>query len=186
MQFGVYGTWWFALLNLLLAVNIFCAAAIRYPWKRHQTGFVITHIGLLTLLFGCLMQRRGGIDAQMPIFEGQIGHRAFEDTHHFQLAIQKKGSTSRKPEVISIPFTAGPFNWEDYTGRLVATDCDRWITKAPLCKAWPAASPNSTAWCSDWRVATEAWCTIATASSWKCSTTIPIPPKSVLRSSSFA
>src|SRR5207237_324474 len=47
VQFGVYGTWWFTLINALLAVNIFCAAAIRYPWKRHQTGFVITHIGLL-------------------------------------------------------------------------------------------------------------------------------------------
>ncbi len=118
VQFGMYGTWWFALLNLLLAINIFCAAAIRFPWKRHQTGFVITHIGLLTLLFGCLIQRRGGIDAQMPIFEGQIGHRAFEDTYHFQLAIENNRSTSLKPTVVSIPLTAGPFNWEDYTGRL--------------------------------------------------------------------
>src|SRR5690606_24067603 len=41
---GVYGSWWFALLNLLLAINIFSAAAIRYPWKRYQTGFVITHL----------------------------------------------------------------------------------------------------------------------------------------------
>src|SRR5690606_26425030 len=72
VQFGMYGSWWFGLLNLMLAINIFAAAAIRYPWKKHQTGFVITHIGLLVLLFGCLMQRRGGIDAQMPIFEGQI------------------------------------------------------------------------------------------------------------------
>src|SRR5688572_24965468 len=41
-QFGVYQTWWFNLCLLLLGVNIFSAAAIRYPWKRHQTGFVIT------------------------------------------------------------------------------------------------------------------------------------------------
>ena len=117
VQFGVYGTWWFALLNLLLAVNIFCAAAIRYPWKRHQTGFVITHIGLLVLLFGCLIQRQRGIDAQMPIFEGQIGHRAFEDAHHFQLVIDSKHSAG-KPRVVEVPFAAGPFNWQDYSGRL--------------------------------------------------------------------
>ncbi len=48
-QFGVYQTWWFNLGVVLLAVNIFCAAAIRFPWKRYQTGFVITHIGLLVL-----------------------------------------------------------------------------------------------------------------------------------------
>jgi hypothetical protein len=117
VQFGVYQTWWFALLCFLLALNIFCAAAIRYPWKRHQTGFVITHIGLLTLLFGCLIQRQRGIDAQMSIFEGQVGHRAFEDSHHFHLDIQRTGSLG-KSESIDIPFAAGPFNWEDYTGRL--------------------------------------------------------------------
>ena len=60
VKFGVWNTWWFTLLNALLAVSIFCAAAIRYPWKRHQTGFVITHIGLLVLLMGCLFSQRGG------------------------------------------------------------------------------------------------------------------------------
>lgn len=118
VQFGVYQTWWFALLNLLLAINIFCAAAIRYPWKRYQTGFVITHLGLLVLLFGCLMQRNGGIDAQLPIFEGQTGHRAFEDTHHFELALASRDPADKKPEVIAIPFLGGPFNWDDYSGRL--------------------------------------------------------------------
>src|SRR5579862_8081023 len=50
--FLIYHTWFFAALLSLLALNIFCAAAIRFPWKQHQTGFVITHIGLLTLLSG--------------------------------------------------------------------------------------------------------------------------------------
>jgi hypothetical protein len=67
VKFGVWDTWWFTLLNALLAVSIFCAAAIRYPWKRHQTGFVITHIGLLVLLAGCLLSQRGGIDAPQRI-----------------------------------------------------------------------------------------------------------------------
>ena len=29
VKFGVWNTWWFTLLNALLAVSIFCAAAIR-------------------------------------------------------------------------------------------------------------------------------------------------------------
>ena len=111
-QFGVYGTWWFTLLNVMFAVSIFCAAAIRYPWKRQQTGFVITHIGLLTLLFGMLLSRVNGIDAQMPIWEGMTNYKAYLDSQHFQLVEQDASST---PKILpKIPFTSGTFNWRDY------------------------------------------------------------------------
>ena len=116
VKFGVWNTWWFTLLNALLAVSIFCAAAIRYPWKRHQTGFVITHIGLLVLLGGCLMSQRGGVDAQIPLLEGDRGGRAFEDSHHFTLAIGPTGTTAAEPpqRSIAVGFRAGPFNWSEY------------------------------------------------------------------------
>jgi hypothetical protein len=115
VHYAIYGTWWFTLLNALLALNIFCAAAIRYPWKRHQTGFVITHIGLLTLMFGMLLSRRGGIDAQMPVFEDHTAYRAYEDSEHFELTIEPaaQGSGERNVEVVTVPFTAGPFNWDE-------------------------------------------------------------------------
>src|SRR5262245_36596284 len=48
-QWYVYQSRWFAAVLGLLGLNIFCAAAARWPWKRHQTGFVITHCGLLIL-----------------------------------------------------------------------------------------------------------------------------------------
>lgn len=38
---------YFAILLAFLGRNILCAALIRYPWKKHQRGFVITHAGLL-------------------------------------------------------------------------------------------------------------------------------------------
>ena len=135
VHFGIYGTWWFAALQMLLAVNIFCAAAIRYPWKRYQTGFVITHVGLLTLLFGCWLSRQYGIDAQMLIPEGSDSSIAFEDRQHFEISIHRghtrpnsaadaeAGSATAEHaqndqvEVISIPFRGGPFNWEDYAQR---------------------------------------------------------------------
>lgn len=118
VQFGIYGTWWFSLLNAVLALNIFCAAAIRFPWKRHQTGFVITHLGLLTLLFGCLLSRRYGIDAQMSVFEGGTGHVAQEDSQHIALEIfddpQAAASAMSKPSAIEpIPVRTGPFNWRE-------------------------------------------------------------------------
>src|SRR4051794_2913200 len=99
VHFGIYGTWWFTTLNVLLAINIFCAASIRFPWKRHQTGFVITHIGLLTLLFGVYLHRRSGIDAQLFAFEGNSSNKAWEDSQHFELAVRKPGDRERE-EVI--------------------------------------------------------------------------------------
>src|SRR3989344_3127752 len=46
----VYRSWWFQVLLSLLWINILFAALSRIPFKKHHTGFVITHIGLLTLL----------------------------------------------------------------------------------------------------------------------------------------
>jgi hypothetical protein len=65
----VYRTWWFALLLVLLAVNVVGAALKKYPWKRQQTGFLITHAGLLLLLFGGLMTALGGVEGQMVLID---------------------------------------------------------------------------------------------------------------------
>ncbi len=65
----VYRSWWFALLLLLLGVNIFFAAAKKWPWKKHQTGFLITHVGLLTMLAGGILNALGGTDAQMQLID---------------------------------------------------------------------------------------------------------------------
>ena len=78
-RFFIYGTAWFAALAVLLAVNVLAALVLRFPWKRRQTGFVLTHVGLLVLLLGCLLTRRRGIDAVVPIFEGQAARIASED-----------------------------------------------------------------------------------------------------------
>jgi hypothetical protein len=134
VQFCVYGTWWFSALCSLLAVNIFCAASIRFPWKRHQTGFVITHVGLLTLLFGCLLSRLGGIDAQMPILEGAANSRAIEDRSLIHLTVYELSSgfsaesaatdggdlahkvpaTANESHSVARRFADGPFAWQEY------------------------------------------------------------------------
>lgn len=80
----VYRTWWFVLLLGLLAVNIFFAAAKKWPWKKHQTGFLITHLGLLTMIAGGVITWMSGTDGEMqliatddPRFQRQFGlHQA--------------------------------------------------------------------------------------------------------------
>lgn len=119
VQFGIYQTWWFAAIVALLGLNVLAAALIRVPWERRQTGFVITHAGIIVLLVGCLLSRLGGIDAQMPVFEGSAGHVAFENTQHFELKVQPTGQDKAEPTTINIPFAAGPFNWQDYSADLI-------------------------------------------------------------------
>src|SRR5205807_3814681 len=56
----VYGTWWFTLLLVVLGLNIFFAALKKWPWKKHQTGFLITHLGLITMVSGGVLTAFGG------------------------------------------------------------------------------------------------------------------------------
>ena len=44
-QHLVYHSSYFACFLGLLFVNVFCSTLSRYPWKRHQVGFVVTHVG---------------------------------------------------------------------------------------------------------------------------------------------
>jgi sugar lactone lactonase YvrE len=114
-QFGVYQTWWFNLGVILLAVNIFCAASIRYPWKRHQTGFVITHIGLLTLLTGAAIGRFYGIDAQVFVYELGADHRAYADDLKFLLSVDDPHDNNPRPKTVVLEnFNPGVFSWPDY------------------------------------------------------------------------
>jgi len=65
----VYGTPWFGGVLFLLGLNVLCAALSRYPWKKSQTGFVLTHLGIIVLLLGAFVTQRFGVDANMPVAE---------------------------------------------------------------------------------------------------------------------
>jgi hypothetical protein len=123
VHFGVYETWWFLALNVLLAINVLLAAVVRFPWRRRQTGFVITHSGILLLMAGCLLSWRGGIEARLPVAEGHSSGRAYQDSRHLLLRVSPKNGGAAEDraagaETVRIPFVGGPFDWKDYHGRL--------------------------------------------------------------------
>ncbi len=70
LQEYVYRTWWFGLMMAALGINILCAATIRFPWKRRQAGFVVTHAGLLVLLIGSWISFQVGDEGQLAMVEG--------------------------------------------------------------------------------------------------------------------
>lgn len=69
----VYQTQWFSALMYLLWINIFFATLSRWPWNWNHLGFLITHLGLLTLLLGGYITAHYGIDGTLRILEGEEG-----------------------------------------------------------------------------------------------------------------
>ncbi|MGW8257197.1 MAG: hypothetical protein ACWGMZ_06915 [Thermoguttaceae bacterium] len=123
VQFAIYQSLWFFALNVLLAVNLICAAVVRFPWRRRHAGFLITHLGILVLMGGCLLSRLGGIEARLPIVEGQWSGRAYLQSQRIGLKIMGKNSLQPDSERAvesseSIAFVGGPFNWDDYKTKL--------------------------------------------------------------------
>src|SRR5262249_19232026 len=86
-QRDVYRTWWFTLILATLGTNIFCAMMKRYPWKKHHTGFVMAHIGILTLLAGSLLSLHFGLDGNLPLYEGETGDRVALFDRALQVAL---------------------------------------------------------------------------------------------------
>lgn len=70
-QVMVYGSVSFVVVMALLALNVFSAAVVRFPWKRHQTGFVVTHLGIEVLLLGCLIGSARGFEGQQMLRVGE-------------------------------------------------------------------------------------------------------------------
>ena len=69
-QRDVYQTRWFTALLSLLAVNILLSMLKRYPWSRHQAGFVMAHVGIVLLLVGSLVSLHLGLDGTVALYEG--------------------------------------------------------------------------------------------------------------------
>ncbi len=69
VQALVYQSWWFITMLITLGVNVFCAAMVRYPWKGYQTGFVVTHLGIIILLVGSIIGLLFGVEGSITMVE---------------------------------------------------------------------------------------------------------------------
>jgi len=122
-KFGIFGTWWFNGLGLILGFNSAAALVRRWPWKLSQMGFVVPHIGLIVLLVGCALSRRYGIEATVSVFEGESSDLAYTNStqyveldglQQFRLKVIPSDGETRPGGPIVVPFTSGPFNWDDF------------------------------------------------------------------------
>src|SRR4051794_21991026 len=82
----IYGAAWFNLWLVLLAANLAVSALSRWPWKKHHTAFLVTHLGIITLLAGSLIGRIWGIEGTLTLFKGeQPANRLLVDEHQLRV-----------------------------------------------------------------------------------------------------
>src|SRR5438046_2341062 len=66
----VYRAPWFNLWLVLLGANLTVSALSRWPWRKHHVAFLVTHLGIITLLTGSLIGRIFGIEGTITLFKG--------------------------------------------------------------------------------------------------------------------
>ena len=93
------------------ASNILCAALIRYPWKKRQTGFVITHAGLLIMLAGSYYSVRTSDEGQVGMLEGDVKGELVRIDYPVIQVWEVDPHTQQYLRECDLPFLPGAFPW---------------------------------------------------------------------------
>jgi cytochrome c-type biogenesis protein CcsB len=101
---AVYGTAWFDLFLFLIAINLVIAVINRFPIRRHQWPFVLTHFAIVILLAGAWISRTYGFEGRMFIYEGDRENSIFLDDSEIQIRWTPSSGTASGGEVIEANF----------------------------------------------------------------------------------
>ena len=66
-----YTACWFKAILALIGVNVLASLVVRYPFSRRQTGFVLTHLGILITLAGAWVTDRYSVNGSIFFAEGK-------------------------------------------------------------------------------------------------------------------
>ena len=111
-QSFVYKSAAFAVLLAFLAINILCAATIRFPWKKRQTGFVVTHAGLLVLIAGSYVHFKAGDEGMVGMLEGETRSEMLRTDAPMFRVREVDPHTQQASANYALAFDeSGPFPW---------------------------------------------------------------------------
>lgn len=113
VQQWIYQSPWFALLLAFLGTNILCAALIRYPWKKRQIGFLITHTGLLVVLLGSWISFKATDDGHVGMVEGADSSTLIRMDHEKVYVRPLDPETGEETKEYQLPFHPGAFPWDN-------------------------------------------------------------------------
>ncbi len=85
----IYKTLWFDFLLFILGLNVACAALSRFPWRKRQIGFAVTHMGILIILIGAVITRQFGLEGQLTLMEGERADHFLLDDITFSVSIPR-------------------------------------------------------------------------------------------------
>lgn len=103
-QADVYQAPWFVGLLALLALNVLTAVLRRWPFRRHQIGFVITHVAILTTLSGALITYAFGQRGWMSLAPGHSSSRMLTSK---QVIVVRSGRRAQEIIVNVDPYHPG-------------------------------------------------------------------------------
>ena len=83
----IYEAPWFHLWLIFLAANLICSALMRWPWRKHHIGFLLTHLGIIVVMIGAVVGQIWGVEGTMTLFKGAAPDNA--------LVLQKRQITIR-------------------------------------------------------------------------------------------
>jgi len=107
----IYASPWFITMLALLGANILAATLIRFPWKKHQLGFVLTHAGILVLLAGAIQTLGRGVEGQMVLQQGQRIAQ-FQVTSRSMINVAANFDGQRL--ATDFLFSPGPADWPEH------------------------------------------------------------------------
>jgi hypothetical protein len=82
----IYGAPWFNFWLVLLGANLAVSAVSRWPWRKHHVAFLVTHLGIITLLTGSLIGRIWGTEGTITLFKGEPPtNRLLVDEHQLRV-----------------------------------------------------------------------------------------------------
>jgi len=94
----IYSSPLFALLLWGFFLNILISACRRWPFKVKHIPFLITHLGLLMILGGCLIKNYYGVQGYMTLVEGSGSHQlVIPDS--YSVVLEKRDETDPKKVV---------------------------------------------------------------------------------------
>jgi hypothetical protein len=118
VQRDIYQTPGFAFLLGLLGINVFSVMVSRWPWTKHQAGFLTAHVGILAILVGSVISLYRGLDSNMALAEGETSDRVrlFDKALHvslpdlgahgaFPVVFEKRPPTLDRPKRYEVPGT---------------------------------------------------------------------------------
>ncbi|MEZ4652399.1 MAG: hypothetical protein R3E12_02035 [Candidatus Eisenbacteria bacterium] len=91
----VYKARWFEVLLGLAIVNLIAMFLLRWPYRKSQTGFVLTHLAIIWILVSAGITRYFGYEGVMTIREGAASDFMYSRETYLQMQIGQERAASK-------------------------------------------------------------------------------------------